>query len=123
MNKLEIQLTKLIRAGVYQVTADDVTDCGRITIDAAHSPNGKQSGIGSFFRQKVADGILTSSGLPPVRSKAPKRKGGMIQIWSVTPKGLRWARAVVLPSDDGSNGTQAPAPRKRHLPPRRNVPS
>lgn len=110
MNKLERQLARLIVAGQYQVTADDITDCGRITIDAAHSPNGKQSGIGSFFRQKVADGILVSSGLPPVRSKAPKRKGGMIQVWSVTPKGLRWARAV-LPSPDGDDSTQTGTPR------------
>jgi hypothetical protein len=91
MNRLERRLAVLINRGYTQVTADDVTDCGKIAIDQGHSPNGKQSGIGSFFRQKVAEGILAPSGLPPVRSQAPKRKGGMIQVWLVTPKGRSWA--------------------------------
>jgi hypothetical protein len=97
------RLRDLIHRGYKIVNADDITDVGRITIDAAHSPNGKQSGIGSFFREAIAKGLLEPSNLPPSRSKAKARKGGMIQNWQVTDKGRKWA------------GTPPPPPPRRRI--------
>ena len=78
------------------LTSDDVTQNGSITLDADHKANGKQSGIGSFFRLVAAEGIIISTGMA-VKSKAPKRKGGMIQIWKVTERGKEWARNYERP--------------------------
>jgi hypothetical protein len=91
MKLLWDRLRLLIQQGYTVINSDDVTDCGRITIDAAHSPNGKQSSIGSFFRTAIADGLLERSALPPTKSRSIKRKGGMIQNWLVTDKGRDWA--------------------------------
>jgi hypothetical protein len=104
VSKLFDRLVLLVQQGYEEITADDITDCGRIAIDAAHTPNSKQSGIGSFFRQMNEERFLVSTGRI-VKSKAPKRKGGMIQVWAVTDK-LR--RAVgKIPSPNG-NGPQTP---------------
>jgi len=92
------RLVHLVQQGYTEVTADDVTDYGQIAIDADHTPNAKQSGIGSFFRQMNSAGYLTSTGRI-VKSQAPKRKGGMIQVWAVTGK-LR-SHVARLPSRNG----------------------
>jgi hypothetical protein len=92
MTTLSAQLARCINEGMETVTSDDVTDCGRIALDADHKANGKQSGIGSFFRTMAAQGVIVSTG-QAVKSKAPKRKGGMIQVWKVTAAGRDWATA------------------------------
>ncbi len=88
---LRQRLLDCICDGLKEITADDLTDNGRIAIDPSHAPNGKQSAIGSFFRQMGEEGILERTGRV-VRSAAPKRKGGLIQVWAVTEYGAQWAR-------------------------------
>ena len=98
MQLLWDRLRLLIQNGYTIITSDDITDCGNITIDAAHTPNGRQSSIGSFFRTAASKHLLEPSGLPTVKSKAVKRKGGMIQQWRVTDKGRRWAGPPPAPT-------------------------
>lgn len=75
-------------------TADDLTDNGQVAIDPTHSPNGRQSGIGSLFRWASSERLIERTG-HVIKSKAPKRKGGMIQTWVGTTKGKAWARDVL----------------------------
>lgn len=70
-------------------TADDLTEDGTVAID--HEPNGRQSTIGSAFRQCANAGYIKSSGYT-VMSRAKHRKGGRIQVWKPTDRGREWAR-------------------------------
>jgi hypothetical protein len=106
MGLLMDQLIACIESGMAEVTADDVTNCGTVAVDPSHAPNGKQSGIGSFFRQMNADGVLRPTGRV-VKSKAPKRKGGMIQVWEVTNKGrMLYGAQGHPPVPAGGTGTR-----------------
>jgi hypothetical protein len=73
-----------------EITADDITDRGRLSFDPEHSANGRQSAIGSRFRRWAADGLIEPTGRV-VRSQAPHRKGGAIRVWTGTDKGRAWA--------------------------------
>lgn len=75
-------------------TADDLTADGIIAIDPSHRANGAQSGIGALFRWAAAERLIEWTGAV-VKSKAPKRKGGAIRIWTGTAKGRQWARSVL----------------------------
>ena len=90
------RLTNLINQGARSITSDDVTDNGRITLDATHKANGKQSGIGSWFTSKAREGIIVSTG-QLVKSNAPHRKKGAIRLWTVTDKGVAWAATRAAP--------------------------
>ena len=91
MNALLLdRLRVVIRTGVEQLSADDVTDCGRIAVDPNHGPNNKQNGIGSLFRHASQMGWLENTHRS-VPSVAPHRKGGAISVWLVTPAGRDWA--------------------------------
>ena len=96
---LDRRLGELIRSGSRLVTADDVTIDGAIAIDSTHAANGRQSAIGSAFRGWAEDGLIVRTGRV-VRSKAPRRKGGMIQVWAVTDVGVEWAWARLELSRD-----------------------
>lgn len=75
-------------------TADDLTDNGQIAIDPSHAANGAQSGIGSLIQWAARERLIEWTGAV-VKSKAPKRKGGAIRVWSGTTKGRAWARSVL----------------------------
>jgi hypothetical protein len=60
-------------------TADDLRDIVDEPDPRGHS-NGPNNSIGSVFRQAHAEGWLEQTG-QVVRSRAPRRKGGMIQVW------------------------------------------
>jgi hypothetical protein len=90
MGWMDDRLAELIAAG-DEITADTVTDNGRRTVDPLHGANGPQSAIGSRFRLWASEGLIVRTGRV-VKSKAPKRKGGMIQIWEPTTRGVTWAR-------------------------------
>lgn len=91
MTVLEQRLADLVRLG-GEFTADDLTDEGALVIDPAHQPNGKQNGIGALIRSWSTKGYIVSTGRV-VPSRAPHRKGGMIQVWQSTAAG----RAAVQP--------------------------
>lgn len=60
-------------------TSDDLLD--RVGApDHDHEPNGRNSAIGSMFRQAAAEGWITTEGRV-VKSRAPHRKGGAVRIW------------------------------------------
>lgn len=87
---LEAALARVIRRGVI-FTADDITDNGLLTLDGgAHKPNARQNGIGAFFQAMAKEGYIEFTG-DVITSKAPKRKGGMIRVWTATEKGRAWA--------------------------------
>ena len=96
MKPLDRRLSELIRAGSRQLTADDITIDGLLAVDNSHAANGRQSAIGSAFRSWAQQGLIVRTGRV-VRSKAPHRKGGMIQVWAVTPEGIAWAERVTVP--------------------------
>lgn len=75
-------------------TADDLTEDGAVALDASHSPNGAQSGIGSFVQRASRRRLIEWTGAV-VRSNAPHRKGGAIRVWSGTTAGRLWARGVL----------------------------
>jgi len=93
MSWMDDRLAELIAAG-EPITADTVTDCGRLTLDPSHEANSLNNGIGSRFRAWGADGLIVTTGRV-VKSQSPKRKGGMIQIWEATPRGITWARSRI----------------------------
>jgi hypothetical protein len=76
-----------------QFTADDVTMSGVLVLDAAHQPNGKQSGIGSLFSRAAREKRIEWTG-EVVRSAAPHRKNGAIRVWRPTTVGRDWARSL-----------------------------
>lgn len=84
-DKLEERMEACIASG-EPFTADDVTDCGNITLAGEHAPNGTQNGIGSLFREYAARKLIEPTGRV-VKSAAKHRKGGMIREWvAVRPK-------------------------------------
>jgi hypothetical protein len=87
------RLAELILTG-DTFTADDVTYNGRFALDRSHSPNGKQSGIGSMFQQASREHLIEFTG-QVTKSKAKHRKGGAIRIWRGTEKGARWAQMIL----------------------------
>lgn len=89
MNVIEKRIAEVIRGGPI-FTADDVTMEGVIAIDQGHAPNARQNAIGSTFQALARRGLIQRTGRV-VRSKAPHRKGGMIQVWQATAAGRRWA--------------------------------
>jgi hypothetical protein len=89
---LEARLAYYILEG-RPFTADDVTDLGRIAVDASHGPNAGQSGIGSLFQAHARAGHITFTGRV-VKSQAKHRKGGAIRVWEPTEAGRRWAESV-----------------------------
>ena len=93
MNPLERRLAWLVLQPA-PFTADDLTDNGRVAIDPDHSPNGKQSGIGSLIQWAARERLISWTG-HVVKSQAPKRKGGMIRVWAGTAAGKRWARELL----------------------------
>lgn len=48
--------------------------------DDQHTPNGRNSSIGSLFRQAAAEGWIESDGRV-VKSRAPHRKSGAVRVW------------------------------------------
>lgn len=88
---MERRFAVLLAAGL-RFSADDVTADGAVALDGAHTPNGRQSGIGSMFRMLHRRGLIEQTG-EIVRSRAPHRKGGMIQVWMPTGAGQQWARS------------------------------
>lgn len=90
---IELRLARLImRGGPF--TADEVTAEGTIAIDSRHRPNGRQNGIGSFFRTASQRGLICWTG-EVVQSKAPHRKGGAIRVWIGTDHGRHWAKKEI----------------------------
>jgi hypothetical protein len=89
-------------------TADDVTEAGALVIDGQHTPNGKQSGIGSLFNQAARRGLIYFTG-NVVRSEAPHRKGGAIRVWRGTEVGVLWARSVLGPNYPSKQESEQPA--------------
>jgi hypothetical protein len=87
--ELEARLWACIRTG-EPFTAADVTDCGRLTVNGDHAPNGGQSGIGARFNVLAQQGVIRWT-KEAVRSTAPHRKGGLNRVWVATVKGLRIA--------------------------------
>jgi hypothetical protein len=79
-------------------TADDLTDDGAVTLDAAHGANGAQSGIGAYVNRASRRGLIAWTGAV-VKSKAPHRKGGAIRVWHGTDRGRTWARGVLATVD------------------------
>jgi hypothetical protein len=75
-------------------TADDLTEDGQVAIDAGHAPNAGQNGIGAFIGSAHKRRLIQRTGAS-VKSRAPHRKGGMIQIWAPTVAGKLWARSVL----------------------------
>ena len=76
-------------------TADDLTDDGAFTLDGgAHVPNAGQNGIGAFIGSAHKRRLIQRTG-SSVKSRAPHRKGGMIQIWAPTATGRLWAKSVL----------------------------
>lgn len=86
---LEDRLVDVILTGA-PFTADDVTDAGRLAVDADHAPNGAQSAIGAQFNRWHRQGLIEPTG-QVVRSAAPHRKGGAIRVWVATDRGHHWA--------------------------------
>lgn len=89
---LERRLARLILDG-EEFTADDLTDAGRLALDADHAPNAGQNGIGSFVQTASRRGLISFTGRV-VRSLAEHRKGGSIRVWTGTESGRLWARNV-----------------------------
>lgn len=74
--------------------ADDVTDCGNLTIDGEHKQNGPQGAIGNAFRQLARDGIIVNYG-EAEKSRSKHRKSGRILRWYGNGDiGKAWARDV-----------------------------
>lgn len=90
MTTLEQRLAALILSGC-EFTADDLTNDGRITLDAGHAPNAKQNGIGAFINAMARRGLISFTGRV-VKSRAKHRKGGAIRVWFGTEAGRLWAR-------------------------------
>lgn len=97
MNVLDRQLRAIALAGPIEFTIDDLTAAGKIALDASHAPNARQNGIGSYVNRAARDGLIEFTGRIE-RSKAPRRKGGAIRVWRITPAGIEWARRL---ADDG----------------------
>ena len=80
MNReLESRLRFLADSG-DDFTADDVTGTGAWAVDPGHNPNGGQSSIGAAINEARRRGWIEPTGAT-VRSRAPHRKGGRIQVW------------------------------------------
>jgi hypothetical protein len=77
-----------------EITADDITSNGTRAVDGTHKANGRQSSIGSHFQKWHKQGLIEPTGRV-VKSKAPHRKGGMIQIWRILPETKRLAYSVL----------------------------
>ena len=75
-------------------TADDVTDEGRIALDARHGANARQNGIGSLFNEHARAGHIAFTGRVE-RSRAPHRKGGAVRVWTATGPGRLWAELTL----------------------------
>ena len=88
-DRLDIRFAGLVARG-EPFTADDLTRSGTLTVDEHHTPNGKQSSIGSLFSWASKAGLIEGTG-DWVRSTSPHRKGGVIRSWRGTPEGRRWA--------------------------------
>jgi hypothetical protein len=74
----ERALGELIAAG-DPFTADDlIARCGHP--DPGHSPNARNNGVGTLFREAAKAGRIVDTGRH-VRSTTPSRKGGMIRVW------------------------------------------
>jgi len=87
------RLAWLIITGEH-FTADHLTDDGDLTLDADHTPNGPQSGIGAYINRMARRRLIEWTG-HVVKSKAPHRKGGMVRVWKGTYAGRLWARTVL----------------------------
>jgi hypothetical protein len=93
MSALERNLARcILNAGPF--TADDVTSDGVLSLDPAHTPNSRQSGIGSLFNQASRRGLISATG-GLARSRAPHRKGGAIRVWIGTEAGRLWAKNLL----------------------------
>lgn len=69
-------------------TADDLYD----TLphpDGNHTPNARNNLIGQVFREMCAEGWIEPVGV--VKSRQPKRKGGMIRVWRGLPENRLFA--------------------------------
>lgn len=65
-----------------EFTAEDLRDwIGDPDPDG--TPNGANNAIGSLFREASAAGLIEPTGRY-VKSRSPRRKGGVVQIWERT---------------------------------------
>ena len=68
-----------LAASGEEFTADDVLDRAGHP-DERHQANARNSAIGALFRDAAKAGLIMQVGRT-VRSRQPKRKGGMVQVW------------------------------------------
>ena len=82
-------LGELARSG-HAFTADDlVAKVGHPDLD--HEANGRNSVIGSLFRQAHRAGLIEPTG-DTRQSTQPHRKGGLVRVWrgcAARPEGVR----------------------------------
>lgn len=95
-NAFDVRLAELLREA-RSFTADDLTDEGDLALDPSHAPNGRQNGIGSFVRSARSRGLIEPTGAV-VKSRAPRRKGGVIRVWRPTLAGIEWALEELPPA-------------------------
>jgi hypothetical protein len=85
-----------------EFTADDVLDRAGHP-DDRHEANGANSAIGSLFRRAHKERLIMPTGRV-VRSRQPKRKGGMIQVW------VGWHQPTLFDGGDRASTEPAPGP-------------
>ena len=77
LDRARVEALALARSGA-KFTSDDLID--RVGVpDDGHSANGRNSAIGSVFRELSKQGWIETTGSK--RSSQPHRKGGRVQVW------------------------------------------
>jgi len=77
-----------------EFSANEITSDGEWALDPDHGANGRQSAISATFQGLSSQGKIVWTGAV-VKSKAPRRRGGIIRVWRLTAKGRAWAKELL----------------------------